>query len=273
MMIFFVAVVLGQKYGLALIPAHKALYSPSHTSNVKLDIREEIATNIALAPRTPHLGDIMGKHLQTDMSIMSNISFTPMQRVVLTANGNFQRIVSSFFNQAVSVTVIKNLRIRAGLYEREVVISIGAKPCCVASSIVICLSPESKRLVDSASVGIGQLFGRLEELPKFSLIEVAKNDISFRRVYTLSSAQVVCHIEEVSCCTHSPALAGYFCAGCARAMSSSFWGVCGLCRLLFVAVCAPCCLLIFLCARALSISYFVRTLSSYWRTFLISRAP
>ena len=159
---------------------------------------------VGLVPASPkpiepaeHLGDIMGKHLQTDMSILANNeTFTPMQRVALTANGNFQRILSSFFNKPVSVTVVKNLGIRGGLYEREVIIEVGRKACCVASSVVICLSPAANRLIESGKVGIGQLFYTLEELPKFSLIDVAKTDKTFKRVYTLASPQVVCHIEE-----------------------------------------------------------------------------
>jgi len=100
------------------------------------------------------------------------------------------------------VRVLRNVRVRPGLYEREVVLEVGAQriACCVASSVITVLSREAYALVDSGAVGIAQLFETLGELPKFALVEVAKNDPAegtFRRIYTLSSAHVVCQIEEI----------------------------------------------------------------------------
>ncbi len=34
--------------------------------------------------------------------------FSPMQRILLTANGNVQRILSAFYNDTVTVRVIRN---------------------------------------------------------------------------------------------------------------------------------------------------------------------
>lgn len=82
-------------------------------------------------------------------------------------------------------------------YEREVIIGIGERVCCFASSVVTSLSSDAYTLVESGTIGIGQLFVKLGELPHFSLIEVGKDDLSFRRIYTLASKSVVCYIEEV----------------------------------------------------------------------------
>lgn len=73
--------------------------------------------NVSRRRSQTHLGDLMGRSLETDVSLvtLSNISFTPMQRVALTANGNFQRILSSYHNSAVKVLVRKNVRVRPGL--------------------------------------------------------------------------------------------------------------------------------------------------------------
>ncbi|KAH8060055.1 hypothetical protein JL722_5012 [Aureococcus anophagefferens] len=46
-----------------------------------------------------HLGDVGGSHLAVDLSLSS--AFTPLQRIVLTANGNLQRILSAYHNRAV----------------------------------------------------------------------------------------------------------------------------------------------------------------------------
>ncbi|KAJ8604335.1 hypothetical protein CTAYLR_002509 [Chrysophaeum taylorii] len=143
-----------------------------------------------------HLGDLLGVSLETDVSLVANVSFTPMQRVALTSNGNFQRVLSSYHNRPVQIRVIRNEKVGPGLYERAVVLSCRERPCCVAQSVVA-TQPAASELVDSGAIGIGQLFERLGELPKFSLIEVAKNERTISRVYTLASAHVACYIEEV----------------------------------------------------------------------------
>lgn len=143
-----------------------------------------------------HLGDLLGGSLETDVSLL-NHDFSHMQRVALTANGNFQRILSSYHDAPVSVSVLKNEKREKGTYERRVNLRIGDRVCCVANSVVTCLSPNARDMVDSGSVGIGQLFTHLGELPHFSLLQASKDHLALRRVYTLTSKSVTCHIEEV----------------------------------------------------------------------------
>ena len=45
--------------------------------------------------------------------------------------------------------------------------------------------------------GLGQLFSELGGKQEFSLLEVARAEATFSRVYVLSNAHLVCHIEEV----------------------------------------------------------------------------
>jgi hypothetical protein len=42
----------------------------------------------------PHFGDIMGKQTFTALPD----GFSPVERIVLLANGNLQRIISAFYN-------------------------------------------------------------------------------------------------------------------------------------------------------------------------------
>ena len=46
----------------------------------------------------PHFGDIMGKHTFTKLPD----GFLPLERIVLLANGNLQRIVSAYYNVRIS---------------------------------------------------------------------------------------------------------------------------------------------------------------------------
>eukprot|EP00938_MAST-03A_sp_MAST-3A-sp1_P004355 g4355.t1 len=64
----------------------------------------------------PHFGDIMGKQTFTALPD----GFSPIERIVLLANGNLQRVVSAFYNSKVTVRIRKNECVGEGLYSREV---------------------------------------------------------------------------------------------------------------------------------------------------------
>ena len=68
--------------------------------------------------------------------------FTPLQRVVLSANGNLQRLISSYHNSPVSVRVRFNRRLSHGLYAREVTISAPKTSAAPETSVSVwlCLS-------------------------------------------------------------------------------------------------------------------------------------
>jgi hypothetical protein len=112
-------------------------------------------------------------------------SYTPLERIVLTANGNLQRIISAFYNQPVTVNILKNQRQRrqhkeggekVGVvkYEREVELSCFGVVFCRAVSWVELSERKVVSLVEEQGVGIGQLFRLLHLLPEFNLLQVRK---------------------------------------------------------------------------------------------------
>ncbi|KAJ3188851.1 hypothetical protein HDU85_004565 [Gaertneriomyces sp. JEL0708] len=144
-----------------------------------------------------HFGDIMSSR-ETTLRLPS--MFSPMERVLLTANGNVQRILSAFYNSTVSVEILKNIKTsqteEATTFEREVNIICLNKVCCNARSTVVISDPNYLRLLLEQQVGIGQLFRYLSILPEFELIQVGRSPDTFWREYELRSAGVLCRIRE-----------------------------------------------------------------------------
>ncbi|KAI8896388.1 hypothetical protein BC833DRAFT_597694 [Globomyces pollinis-pini] len=144
-----------------------------------------------------HLGDIMSS-TETANTITGN--FTPLQRIVLTANGNLQRILSAFFNSKVSVIIIKNdLIVEQNdfiQYDRQVHLVCLDKIKCVADSIVTVTDCQLIKLIKENNIGIGQLFRYLNLLPEFKLLEVSKSETGFSRKYTLQSPGILCELVE-----------------------------------------------------------------------------
>ena len=107
-----------------------------------------------------HFGDIMSAN---ETWIQLPEIFSPMERVVLTANGNLQRILSSYFNSPVSIQLCYNQKVESKKdslesFKRCVDLICKGKPMCRAiSSIDIC-SQEMLSLITNDQVGIGQLF-------------------------------------------------------------------------------------------------------------------
>ena len=67
------------------------------------------------------LGDLAGG-METTMEYLPD--FTPLERIALTATGNLQRIISSYYNCPVTVECVKNVKVAAGVYDREVKINV-----------------------------------------------------------------------------------------------------------------------------------------------------
>ena len=107
-------------------------------------------------------------------SELSQISlFSPLERILLTANGNLQRIVSAYHNLEVKVNVIYNLEVpdSPGVFLRQVTLSLSdtAVPFCRATSKVVVTCPTMKDAIASNKIGIGQLFRHFDTLPVFTL--------------------------------------------------------------------------------------------------------
>ncbi|KAJ3255995.1 hypothetical protein HK103_005802 [Boothiomyces macroporosus] len=143
-----------------------------------------------------HLGDIMAL---TETNTILSGDYSPLERICLTANGNLQRILSSYFNSKVTVGIIKNEKLNQTnlVYDRVVNLNCQGRTLCVAESTITITDGKIIQLIESKTVGIGQLFRYLNILPEFVLLEAGREPDSFWRVYLLKSPGIVCKIKEI----------------------------------------------------------------------------
>ena len=85
-------------------------------------------------------GDIMeGSSIQTNVVVEGN--FSNIERIILSANGNLQRIMSAYYNLPVSVKVVHSTmtnKINSVVYyDREVELIVRDRKFCTAVSKVI----------------------------------------------------------------------------------------------------------------------------------------
>jgi hypothetical protein len=59
-----------------------------------------------------------------DMEIRLPPSFTPLERIAVSAEGDLQRIVASYYNAAVAVAIRRCQEVEPGLFDREVDLSV-----------------------------------------------------------------------------------------------------------------------------------------------------
>jgi hypothetical protein len=124
-----------------------------------------------------------------------------MERIALTANGNLQRIFSSYYDSPVRVIVDRCSRRRRGevrgdeegddgraawrdedvdhddidgIWNRVVRIQVRDVSVCRATSVIRVRCPRCRRLIDDGTVGIAQLFRYLDRLPTFTLIDAGR---------------------------------------------------------------------------------------------------
>ncbi|KAG7365621.1 hypothetical protein IV203_025062 [Nitzschia inconspicua] len=252
--------------------------SSTTTNNTTNNTRNNIPTTFGGS-----LGDIMsplntsgnannglfrdGLITQATQSLAATYGITnPLDRMAITANGNLQRLFSSYYDAPVSIHVeycrqiqqqqqqqqtssqqlqqlssqflskfvpINNNNdtdsITAGIWERRVTLRLYNDPdktFCTADSIVIVHDTTVEQLIESGTVGIGQLFRQFNVLPEFALLDAGLNNINnnnlnnnpnnnnnsedevgdgggvggggFWRYYTLTSDNLVtCYIHEV----------------------------------------------------------------------------
>ena len=128
-----------------------------------------------VSPRgaTGGLGDIMGSTLATapasDGISTPLDAFTPMQRVVLSANGNLQRLVSSYHDSPVTVSTRYSRRVSPGHFERQVDLFVLGTAFARATSTVHLEREDCVRAIEDGGVAIGQLFRCFNILPAFTL--------------------------------------------------------------------------------------------------------
>jgi hypothetical protein len=149
-----------------------------------------------------NFGDIMSfSHTFTKSERGSLSQFTALERILLTANGNLQRILSAYFLSPIEVKIHNNtltsLTPLSANFERLVtIVKEDGKLCCTASSTVVLSDSKVIKLVMEENIGIGQLFRHLNILPEFKLQEVGRDDKGMYRDYTLTATGIICAIHE-----------------------------------------------------------------------------
>ena len=124
----------------------------------------------------------------------------PLDRMAVTANGNLQRLFSSYYDSPVRVLVDYSRRVSTSEWDRRVHLTVFNQTFCTADSKVQVHTPEAQELVGSGKVGIGQLFRYLDILPEFALQAAGPTpEGGFWRNYTLECSSVTCSIHEVFC--------------------------------------------------------------------------
>lgn len=111
-----------------------------------------------------------------DVEIRLPETFSPLERVALSAEGDLQRIISSYYNAAVSVSIKRCKEIEPGLFDREVDLSVMGRVFCTATSSLSPKTPECAHLLREKSVGLGQLFRYLRVYPTFRLLDVGREE-------------------------------------------------------------------------------------------------
>ncbi|KAJ1962701.1 hypothetical protein IWQ62_003446 [Dispira parvispora] len=137
---------------------------------------------------------------------------TPLQRVLLWANGNLQRILSAFHNTPVSIKVLHHKAVdpdvglvldchvpspQALLYDRKIHLVGNERLLCVANSKIVVWNETFKNLLVNEGVGIGQIFHYCKIVPDFRLLRVGEEaNGSFWRLYSLSTDGIYFEIHE-----------------------------------------------------------------------------
>lgn len=136
----------------------------------------------------------------------------PYNGVVLTANGNLQRLMSAWYQSEIKVEVVYNREIEEALawntedmkqYDRRVKMSVAGKVFCYATSRVILSDSKAVNAVEGKGVGIAQLYKHFSILPRFHLTDAgvldAPTGCQLWREYVLSGGGIECRIREDFC--------------------------------------------------------------------------
>jgi hypothetical protein len=190
--------------------------NPSSTSDSLGDIMH------SLPPPTgpPRFEDGLVTSPSQSLSNLHGIT-DPLDRMAITANGNLQRLYSSYYDAPVRVVVDFCLPVPTTTnadcddcessslsspspspddkcWDRRVHLTVHGQTFCTADSFIRVHDVECQALVESGLVGLGQLFRYLDILPEFALLQAGPTpEGGCWRKYTLSCKYVTCHIQEV----------------------------------------------------------------------------
>jgi len=135
---------------------------------------------------------------------------TGLERIMLSAHGDLQRLLSAFFASSINIkTIYAHTSPRTHVaspeepitQRREVHLICGGKTACIATSNVTLTAPHCERLFLDEKFAIGQMFRKMQSPPQFALLECGSRIEGGTRVlwrrYTLSTEGFVCDITEV----------------------------------------------------------------------------
>jgi hypothetical protein len=139
--------------------------------------------------------------------------YSPFERILLTANGNLQRIMMAYYNQPVHLRIIYNqvtaaaadhsLHSSPPLYKlkRQVELYVqkdkDSHVFCTATSDIDIFHKKYLDALVHQGMGVGQLLRTINIYPEFTLKNMGRNDIGLWREYTLTCPQAIhCLIHE-----------------------------------------------------------------------------
>ncbi|KLO17928.1 hypothetical protein SCHPADRAFT_993925 [Schizopora paradoxa] len=111
-------------------------------------------------------------------------NITPLERIILAASGDLQRMLSAFFAHPIMIDLVFSQTSPSGrpsetaspsepiVQRRQVHLLCQGRTVCVATSSVTITSPECAHLFLDEKYAIGQLFRAVGKVPKFSLLKV-----------------------------------------------------------------------------------------------------
>ena len=207
------AVVAKTQYHPNLFAFHDNTNDLSSSSSYDVVIAATPNNNDTTTTYNGTLGDIMSSSpvlLITDhgesLAQKYGITFA-MDRILVTANGNLQRILSSWYDAPVHVVVDHcTLDSSTGTWDRLVHLQVQITTarrtttsisCCQAHATITIHDDTCQELVQTGQVGLGQLFRYLDRLPTFLLVDAGYNpDGGLWRLYQLNCKELSCTIRE-----------------------------------------------------------------------------
>ncbi|KAI0332091.1 hypothetical protein GY45DRAFT_1352936 [Cubamyces sp. BRFM 1775] len=146
----------------------------------------------------------------TSVEIDGPEDVTGIERIMLAAQGDLQRLLSAFFARTITIECIYSSTSARGpgaskdnpiKQSRQVHLKCGSRILCVATSSVTVTSPQCERLLLDEKFALGQIFRHLRTYPDFTLVNVGAQVIDgkreLRRTYQLATEGIVCEILEV----------------------------------------------------------------------------
>ncbi|KAF5389184.1 hypothetical protein D9757_003486 [Collybiopsis confluens] len=148
---------------------------------------------------------------QTIVRIDQPERYTGLERIMLVAQGDLQRLLSAFFADVINVEVLyahnTSRHLAASpetpvIQTRKVLLKCRSVVVCTATSTVTFTSPECERLMLDEKFAIGQTFRYMKEIPAFRLKSVLiagtpSGEEELSRTYTLACPGIHCEILEV----------------------------------------------------------------------------